>query len=373
MEWLEAALAFAVVMMALSTVVTAILELIHRVFNLREAGLRRIMEIVYGNFVQPRLVELTGKAHAGQSSFVDHMTNARYRPGNEASNWIQKVLHSSLNTKQLNHLTTLEFIERLAETPEGRMLWEKSKQRGEAYLEIFLKDLASKYEDVGESAREYFMRRSRAVTMAISVALTLFVNINAVTLFDTLVTNKDLRDSWIKEGEQVAAQLNERQAELDRLLKQTQTEPDGEKQLMAITQNIEQIRNMVHAQSDKGIPIGWKFAPWKSTTWEDTGILAGLWLRFKWLIGVLLAGLLIGLGGPFWFDTFKKLSAVTGLARGLQSKVQKAKEPGQTVAETGVVDSELVEIFQTAAIAHAIGVTGGRALLTPDGNIDKEN
>lgn len=372
MEWLEAALAFAVAMMALSTVVTAILELIHRVFSLREAGLKRIMEIVYGRFVRPRLSELIGEAHAGQTSFVEQMTRTRFQPVEASINRLQKFFHARLKTKQLNHLTTLEFIERLAETPEGRQLWEKSRQRGEAYLEIFLKDLASKYEDIGESARDYFIRRSRAASMAISMGLAFAVNINAVTLFDTFVTDKYLRESWISQGEQVAEKLQQEQAELERTLASDPGSQDAEKQLEAITQNFEKIQDMISTGRDKGLPIGWKFAPWNDTAWEGADLLCGVWLCFKWLIGVLLAGVLIGLGGPFWFDTFKKLSAITGLARGLQSTVQKAKETAQQARDESDDASELVKIFQTAARAHAMGVTGGRALLTPEGNIDRE-
>ena len=104
--------------------------------------------------------------------------------------------------------------------------------------------------------------------------------------------------------------------------------------------------------------------------------LAGCaWLLLKWVLAVLLAGLLIGLGGPFWFDTFRKLSSLTGIVRGLETPVQKAKE--QDVSTSGESEEKpemkpkFVAIFETAAKACTFSEVKGRALLTPDGKIDK--
>ena len=35
----------------------------------------------------------------------------------------------------------------------------------------------------------------------------------------------------------------------------------------------------------------------------------------KWIVTVLISGLLIGLGGPFWFDMYTRLAKVLGLAK----------------------------------------------------------
>jgi len=50
MEWLEASLAFAVTMMVFSTMVSVIVESCHRLFRLREDGLRRIVEELVPTF-----------------------------------------------------------------------------------------------------------------------------------------------------------------------------------------------------------------------------------------------------------------------------------------------------------------------------------
>lgn len=48
---------------------------------------------------------------------------------------------------------------------------------------------------------------------------------------------------------------------------------------------------------------------WVSTR-RDPGLMA-------WIAGVLLGGALIGLGGPFWFDVYRRLSSVASIARSL--------------------------------------------------------
>ncbi len=103
--------------------------------------------------------------------------------------------------------------------------------------------------------------------------------------------------------------------------------------------------------------------------------MAKAWLLFLWVGSVLLTGLLIGLGGPFWFNTFRKLSALTGIVRGFQTPVQKEKEqeqaPRAKPEEKPDRTPKVVEIFETAAEARALSYVRGRSLLTPEGNIDQ--
>lgn len=55
--------------------------------------------------------------------------------------------------------------------------------------------------------------------------------------------------------------------------------------------------------------------------------------RLIWWFQVLLGGLLIGLGGPFWFDTVRKLSMVTSLARTVRQTLRQSP-PSKDVKTT---------------------------------------
>ena len=369
MEWLEAALAFAVIMIVFSTMVTAIIEILHRILRLREKGLQDMMQTVYKNVIQPRLSQQLDLQGTTARDFIEKMTRTRFQPVNNKSN------SSNSNTRKLKSLTTLEFVERLAETSVGQSIISNAIRRGKNHAEDFLKDLASKYEDIGQSASDYFSRRAQVASMGVAIALAFSLNINAIHLFQTLLTNEDVRKAWIEQGDAVAQQAKQQQERLGKLLAESPNTGNTSAQAIqqAVDKNINQLNETAASLHDSGIPIGWGSAPWKSGSWKQAGLLNGSWMLLQWLAAVLLAGLLIGLGGPFWFDTFRKLSALTGIVRGLQTPVQKIKEPGQPQKEatTAQRNSEFVQIFQIAAKGHALGSFRGRMLLTPQGTVDR--
>ena len=70
----------------------------------------------------------------------------------------------------------------------------------------------------------------------------------------------------------------------------------------------------------------------------------------SWAFGVLLAGLLIGLGGPFWYDIYKRLSGVAQMARSLGTAVsrQQQPDPANPAPETEHEAKNVREAFKTA-------------------------
>jgi len=381
MEWLEAGLAFAVIMMVFSTMVSVIIETGHRFMRIREKGLQALIAQVYEDVIWPRLSNHLDEKKTSAKEFVERMTCTRFLPVDKNATGLKTFLYKSVNAKQLKSLTTLEFIERLAETPAGRGLMSEAERRGRKYLETFLKDLASKYEDFGEGATEYFKRRARLVSVLVAIGLAFSLNVNAIHLFKSFLVDKKARLAIIEQGNSVAAGLKEQEAALQKVIK-TGAE-DEKKNLQEIEENVQKLRETAKTLAATGIPIGWDTAPWNGPAWAEKEVNGksifpdagnGL-LLLTWAGSVLLAGLLIGLGGPFWFDTFRKLSALTGIVRGFQAPVQQAKEQ-QQIRRTKAGDEpeqkvEVVGIFETAAKARALSDLRGRVLLTPEGKIER--
>lgn len=87
-----------------------------------------------------------------------------------------------------------------------------------------------------------------------------------------------------------------------------------------------------------------------------------------WLFGAILAGALVGLGGPFWFDIYRQLSAVTQMLRGLgiggarePNAAGEAEEPKPKKApETAHHPDSAVEAFCQALEAEAAMGRPGR-------------
>jgi len=82
----------------------------------------------------------------------------------------------------------------------------------------------------------------------------------------------------------------------------------------------------------------------------------------SWLIGVLLGGALIGLGGPFWFDAYRKLAGIGSMLRGLglgsRGQADEAKsgdqKPPAKDPETAHAPENVAKAFAEAARANAI-------------------
>jgi hypothetical protein len=95
---------------------------------------------------------------------------------------------------------------------------------------------------------------------------------------------------------------------------------------------------------------------------------------------VLVAGALIGLGGPFWFDVYRQVASVLQVARGIgfgkskgantETDTEKArpdmpKPPEKAHAPPSAVDAFRDAVDADAVLARAGG--GGRLLLASDG------
>ncbi len=378
MEWIEAALAFAVVMMLFSTAVTVIMEIAHKMLRIREKGLQRLVQSVYDDIVLPRLPRPDGDATT--AGFVNTVTKSRFLQVRGGESRLKRLVSRTVNADKLTNLTTLEFVERLAETPAGKRLFHEWQRRGEDYLNTFLGDLASKFEDYSRSSSEYFARRARLTSTVIAIVLAFSLNVNAVQIYESLLRDESLRQSLIEQGEEVGKQMQEAEK---RLAAELRKQGAGEISKEELDASIAELRQVLDSVDSSGMPIGWDNFPWKSQAApgdepDDAqktsagGIGAGLVASgayVGWAFSVLLAGLLIGLGGPFWFDVFRKLGALAGMVRGMQTTVQKVKEKAGASHEDAT--EVITKVFKEAAKGQALANVGGRPLLTPDGRVDR--
>lgn len=337
MEWLEAALAFAVVMMVLSTVVAVLVESAHMVLRLREKGLRRFMEVVYKQVVCPRF----SLDPADVDEFVRTMTTSRFEPADSQAAAIKKLVPRLVNAGELKNLATVHFIERLPETAAGRRLAAETVQRGRAELEAVLRELARKYEEIGASATEYFARRARLVSVIVAIGLAFALNVNAVQLFESVLTDKEMRAALIARGEAMVQDGAREPAAAD---------------AEQLAQHAAAIRAELATLRKEAVPFGWEHAPWHGEAWHNADPVArGGWL-VQWTLSVLLAGVLIGLGGPFWFDAFRKLSMLTGVTRGVRTARRSSAGERRDAEAAAVRTGDYVQLFETAARGQGPGV-----------------
>lgn len=329
MQWLEAALALSVIMMLFSTMVSAIVEVIQRTLSLRHKDLVTMIKHVYTQEVHPRIKD---KSVESVTAFTDRLTNSLI--GNNelhCSNTELCVASIQSNSAKRNSLfawfadlftfkqTSIsleEFVTRFAKTEAGAQTYEYAKQKGEEYLDIYLNDLASRYEEYGEQTRQYFQRRASFVSFVVSIAMALALNLNVVNVFNDLLTDKAMRQIIIDQGEHIAQRVNQRDP-----VSQEQLSPEQIK--AQASANIQQYEQELKKY---GIKVGWDEATSNALqNWKD-------WAMH--LLFLFFSGCLIGLGGPFWFNIYKKLFAITSITRQVVSSIKDEKSTGEQAKKT---------------------------------------
>ena len=97
MSWLVAAAAFAVAMMIFSTITSTVTECLHRVFHMRERGLRMMLEQLFDRAVWPRLADQLASTQAeARRHFVAQLTRNRAVPETGWLWWIGRWMLGAL-------------------------------------------------------------------------------------------------------------------------------------------------------------------------------------------------------------------------------------------------------------------------------------
>ena len=315
------------------------------------------------------------------------MTDLRWVPIETNASSLKKTWYRFVRkirrADKAQKLTTLEFLERLAESPAGAAVLDRSiklKDNDKA-LGVFLEDLASKFEDFGETASQYFARRARLFSVFVGFVLVFVINFSAIDVIKTMMQSESARAALIEQGDAIAAGLNRQlAAEVEARRKVLEDGADansvaveeiGRKLQRSVSEGVRTLR---HSQ----LPVGWQHAPWL-TEELPKGQSIGAWSRFwqwfgkspgefgRWLGSVFLGGLLVGLGGPFWFDTYRRLAAMSSVAKIFQSEVkQESQAPKAQAGEERA--KRFVRIFNTAHQAASFAQPAGRQPLANDGN-----
>ena len=265
---------------------------------------------------------------------------------------------------------TLEFVLRcLAESETVKTASLEASNR----LKTELNRIARKYEELGSSVSARFKEHAQMYSIAIGVILALTANIDGLRIFDAYRADPQLalsviekQESLIEKNQEVQAAIkslnelylkesgkkneivtakkdNKSSEEINRLeieLKEIEDNISKSSEIAAIQKSIQNAKNQISELRDLGVPIGWDYYPncsfgkneiklskacldCKDIILENEdknckGFWACLLTTFKsdvvgfmaWVMKVIVTGILIGLGAPFWFDVAKRLSQI---------------------------------------------------------------
>jgi hypothetical protein len=415
MPLIEAALAFAITMLALSLIVSSLVELIHRAFKMREAGLKymlgQMFDQVLKKYIVPGLIakveqenpiiaqaakdqrvqELWASARTG---FVERMSANRVpmgvAPKATPTDPIEQVAEKSKpqlglwGGRDLATMNPTEFMERLGSIDLGEAVKQANATANAAgavaagAADAVLKDIAQKFEAFGKEAGVYFEGRARLLSVLVAVVLAFAVHVDAIDLFKTYLRDPNARAKVIEQSQAVTAQYKAAQDAAEAVKKLAPDNPDAPVTSPDVKAQMEKLKKdweaaiaganaTVKQYADIGVPLGWnddrlQAAKMKPLVWTCKELLAGETessltlvdrcrrndadykgpegLQYKNVyVGVprnpgalfylLLGGLLIGLGSPFWYNA---VTALTNLRSGVSKATGSASQAQAPVA-----------------------------------------
>lgn len=347
MSFLLALAAFAAILAVHSTAVTVIVQGLHKLGGFRSAGLHEMLRAFYNQNLSGLDVSshLTTENHPDDekkktevltaSSFADKLT--KRAPSEDLKFWYVRswpIIGSFFSSRQKS-LTTLQFIEGLAQTWEGKSLANQSPEG----LRGSLTTLAYEYERLGEAQSAYFRSRANLLSVIAGIVVALFVNFDAIAVYKGLSTNSELSARLTVMAQTDFAQTDATEDANAKSFVNMRSigMPTGRKMFphcenYAHTEGENYIDERCGLPQQAEVNDAWsksyvQYAAAQSS--PPTGALdhAATWLQYRsgriaaighnpqtfllWFLGILIAGGLMGLGAPFWFTVFSRLSTIT--------------------------------------------------------------
>lgn len=354
MDILEGAAAFAVVMIVMSTIVTGIAEAFVRLLAVRQAVLVEAIERLVVDRIAPAIAAQIGKElKKADDSGLTAEALARVKNALTLSPLADHArIGGPLSKMRFGHerITTYSFLQRLAKSQLGDAL----AQYGRAELRERLTDIARTYERYAAAAAERFRYKAHRYTAVIAVLFAFGANIDAGRVFVHLMENPEIRAKLIEQADPAFRANQDAQARLQRVLDGDTGEGTLEEARKAAD---EARRALDRVTAEAALPIGPSYYPFCGDTFIgrlfDKPACAGVTDRtwFGWIAYTALAGVLIGLGGPFWYRVYASLSKLLSVARdftGGGGETITKESDGQPASKKALTEEDIVTTFMTA-------------------------
>ncbi len=372
MHMLESAMAFAVVMIIFSTIVTGLVEAILRLLALKQKSLGQALTQLLTNEVQPALIKALEQAKASKkgldqtiakvestkariTSIVDSFTSNPLT--DDASGWWSRRL------KKIDELTTYSFLQRLAKSEMADAITELDDDQLAAYLA----NISRTYERYVAASHELYRKWSYVVTTAAAMIFAIAYNVDAGRVYVHLMDDPATRTALIEQADQAMEANRKAVQSLQVLLGEAEDQnlaaklqDKSEKQVL---DEIAATRIALDSlREDSRLPVGpslWPYCMGQTLLGCDKDRAATpLSLDFAfWVLNVILAGVLIGLGGPFWSKVYSRLAQLAGRIPGMRGNEELVDGGVDAPPEAKKAANDHVAAFRIAARDVTVKVT----------------
>jgi hypothetical protein len=315
---------------------------------------------------KPEMTNETIKKHLGKAADATSKLELK----NKIIEKHLSVFGNGKKWKGLYEKVSLEYMLRcLAESKSVK----DAAMKGSKRLRTELNRIARKYEEFGSAVSISFKRHAQFWSMGIGVVLAIVANIDGLRIFEAYRADPNLaaavvenRENLIKQNQKVQDSIQklatlytkeeaikkklekakkEEAANIEQLRREKtniETEITRQSEITAIQKPIQEANQLLTDLVKTGIPMGWNYYPncpygktdkeWLTSdpkckaSREGNGneVIASITMDLPilntaqndplgfldWIFKVILTGILIGLGAPFWFDVAKRLAQV---------------------------------------------------------------
>jgi hypothetical protein len=341
-DLLQSILAFVLTMLGLATLVTVIMEMIGRFTRRRARVLRHVLELVFEKEIQPILNAKVTLTEQRIRDAIDVIVASPFKPATGENGFFKGVawlMKSAFGADESRDLTARDVLVRLSRTEVGTELYDAAKADWDAAIER----IETRYDELSAAASEWFKNSSAVGSLVIGVCLALALNVDGMRVFDFFLKNPDQAaavvgdaEQYLKAHETMQARVAEARETLATAAPDDQAaRAEAEIILAEVDETYAAIGTQRRQLSELGLPTGAGFFPYcrptegmpspdercKAKKYAYFGHLVG------WLFIVLLSGVLIGLGGPFWYNAATGLLRVTQMMRGKAPPADAAAPP----------------------------------------------
>jgi hypothetical protein len=382
MLWLNAALAFSITMFILSMVTSVFVETIHRLLAIRVKGLRLMLGHFFDRVIALHYPDTNALELAKlKTDFLNFMTVNRAPPGTAFKGQISRTNNDESRDeglwnwlwrgRRLDHLDVNAFMARLGSSEFG----DRIRASGVDAMDGVLKDIAQNFNAFGDEASQFFARRARLFSVVIAIFVSWSMFVHPQQLVATYLQNPQIADKVIAMQESAADDL-QKSVEVKRKAVDDAEAAGDQAALDAASKDwrgaVTAANSKLTALQQAGVPIGWN-----DERLATAGFVKGtfLWtvpvpLPAEWtdrsratIIWLIIGGLLIGLGGPFWYDIVNSLTNIKALVGGGRDQSKKATAEA---SDTGNAQPQTPVDHFLAGAAGRDAVTGGGSGQTVD-------
>lgn len=341
-DLLQSILAFVLTMLGLATLVTVILEMISRFTRRRGRVLRHVLELVFEKEIGPILKAELAATDQRVKDAIDVVVTSPFKPATGENGFFKAVawlMTRAFGADESRELTARDFLVRLSRTEVGTELYTAAKADWDTAIER----IETRYDEVAAASSEWFRNSNAVASLVIGVCLAFTLNVDGMRVFDFFLKNPNQAAAVVGDAEAYLKAHREVQERVENAKKTLETaamddraaRAEAQRVLDTISTTYRGIQTQRSQLAEIGLPTGAGVFPYCRPTQggsaPDERCKAEEYAFFghfvSWFFIVLLSGVLIGLGGPFWYNAATGLLRVTQMMRGKAPPADAAAGP----------------------------------------------